>query len=44
MATGCITEPSLANRVPLEVGDAALLRETMERDKSVIQEVVSLLH
>ena len=35
---------SLANRVPLEVGDAALLRETMERDKSVIQEVVSLLH
>jgi tripartite-type tricarboxylate transporter receptor subunit TctC len=34
----------LAKRVPLEVGDAALLRETMERDKSVIQEVISLLH
>lgn len=34
----------LARRIPLEVGDAALLRETMERDRNVIREVVQLLH
>lgn len=34
----------LASRVPLEVGDATLLRETMDRDKHVINEVVPLMH
>jgi len=33
-----------ANRLAIEVGDAALLRQTMERDARVINEVQELLH
>jgi tripartite-type tricarboxylate transporter receptor subunit TctC len=33
-----------ANRLAIEVGDAALLRQTMERDAHVIKEVQELLH
>jgi tripartite-type tricarboxylate transporter receptor subunit TctC len=33
-----------AARLPIEVGDAALLRQTMERDARVIKEVQELLH
>ncbi len=34
----------VAKRVPLDVGDAALLNETMARDKAVIKELLPLLH
>jgi len=33
-----------AGRLAIEIGDAALLRETMQRDSRVIKDIVNLLH